>query len=130
MVQQVDVDFRWKAQIALTACCAAKNSTITRNGVSPEQAVYGRPLRWADEMIKDDDDPGIAVLGRKDGEAWLSTQARVAARMAIIEADASDKLKRAAVRRALAATEDLRTGTRVYFYSPHPFRGRRRLDAS
>ena len=80
-------------------------------------------------MLKDDDDPGVAVLGNKDGEAWLATQARVAARMAIINADASDKLKRAAVRRAPTVTDDLCTGTRVYFYSTHPFKGRQRRDA-
>ena len=56
-VQQLDVDSRGKAQIALAACCTAKNSTITRNGLCPEQAVFGRPLRWADEMLTDDDDP-------------------------------------------------------------------------
>ena len=80
-------------------------------------------------MTKDDDDPGVAVLGQKDGEAWFATQARAAARMAIVSADASDELKRAAVRRAPTATGDLCTGTRVYFYSPHPFKGKRRRDA-
>ena len=115
VTQAVDIDSRARASIALSACCAAKNSTLTRGGLCPEQAVFGRPLRWSEQMLKDDDDPGVAILGLQDGEAYLSSQCRIAARVALIEADASAKLKRAAMRRAPTVQFDLIPGARVYF---------------
>ena len=120
-VTQADViDSRPRASIALSSCCAAKNSTLTRGGLCPEQAVFGRPLRWSEQMLKGDDDPGVAILGLQDDEAYLASQCRVAARVALIEMDASAKLKRAAMRRAPTVQQELIPGTRVYFYSPHP----------
>ena len=49
--------------------------------------------------------------------------------MALLSRDASDKIRRATLRRAPAAVAELTPGTRVYFWSPHPMKGRRRQDA-
>ena len=34
----------------------AKNSVLTRAGVTPEQAVFGRPLRWTESANRDDEE--------------------------------------------------------------------------
>ena len=55
--------------------------------------------------------------------------AKSAARMALLSRDASDKIRRATLRRAPAAIAELTPGTRVYFWSPHPMKGRQKQDA-
>ncbi len=48
----------------------------------------------------------LASLGT-EGEAWLAGQIRAAARMVLLSRDASDKIRRAALRRAPAAIAEL-----------------------
>ena len=95
--------------------------------MSPEQGVFGKSLRWTEFGTNDDDECPLAALGA-DGEAWKTSQIRAAAKMALLSRDASDKLRRAMLRRAPAALGELTAGMRVYFYSPHPMKGRRRVD--
>ena len=102
---------------------------MTRNGLTPEQAVFGRALRWPGVAgTADENEIPLASLGT-EGEAWLASQIRAAARMALLSRDASDKIRRATLRRAPAAIAELTPGTRVYFWSPHPMKGRQRQDA-
>ncbi len=90
-------------------------------------AVFGRGLRWSETANKDDDQIMLSVLDA-DGPAWLDAQVRAAARIAMINRDASDKIRRAMMRRAPTVHEELCTGTQVYFWSPHPMNGRSRHD--
>ena len=90
--------------------------------------MYGRPVRWAHEMIEDNEDPGLAGLRQIYREAWPATQARRTAGMITIGVDVSGKLKKAAVRRDPTVMDDPGIGTRMYFYSPHPVKNRRRRD--
>ena len=69
----------------------------------------------------------MSVLGA-NGPAWLDAQVRTAARIAIISRDASDEIRRAMMRRAPGVHKELCPGTRVYFWSPHPMKGRMRQD--
>ena len=129
MVVQFGVETRDAAKTALNVCVQAKNSTLTRNGLTPEQAVFGRALRWPGVAgTADEDELPLASLGT-EGEVWLAAQIRAAARMALLSRDASDKVRRAVLRRAPAAVGELVHGTRVFFWSPHPTKGRQRQDA-
>ena len=69
----------------------------------------------------------LAALG-SEGEAWLAAQIRAAARVALISKDASDKVRRAMLRRAPTVVDELVAGTRVYFWNPNPLKGRYRVD--
>lgn len=40
---------------AVAICVQAKNATTTKHGLSPEQAVFGRALRWVDPASKPDE---------------------------------------------------------------------------
>ena len=126
-VKEFGVVGREKAKIALASCVQAKNSTMTRNGMTPEQAVFGRSLRWFESANRDDDEVLLAVLG-SDGDAWLAAQIRAAARVALISKDASDKVRRAMLRKAPTISSELIPGSRVYFWSPNPMKGRVRAD--
>ena len=75
---------------------------------------WPRSLRWTEAASKDDDDIMLAALG-SDGEAWKSAQIRSAARIALLSRDASDKVRRAMMRKAPLAVGDILPGTQVYF---------------
>ncbi len=54
---------------------------------------------------------------------------RATARMALLSRDASDKIKRAVLRKIRPERpERILAGMRVYFWSPHPLKGRHRQD--
>ena len=44
-----------KAKALLSFCCQAKNATMTRNGLTLEQAVFGRSLRWTESANADEE---------------------------------------------------------------------------
>eukprot|EP00959_Pyramimonas_sp_CCMP1952_P089044 1863138-Pyramimonas_sp.AAC.1 len=46
----------------------------------------------------------------------------------LLERDAADKVRRALLRQAPTVVGDLCPGSRVYFWAPNPFKGRRRQD--
>ena len=97
--------------------------------MTPEQAVFGRALRWPCAVgTADEDEIPLAALGTYR-DTWLAAQIRAAARMALLSKDASDKIRRATLRRAPGVAGDLAPGTRVYLWSPHPINGRQRQDA-
>ncbi len=125
--KQHHITGRDKVKLALACCFQAKNAILTRNGMSPEQAAFGKCLRWPESVNKDDDKYALAALG-SDGEAWLSSQIRATARMAMVARDANDKLRRALIRKAPKIVGDIAPGTVVNFWTPHPLKGRRRND--
>ena len=81
--------------LALALCCQAKNSLMTRNGLTAEQAVFGRSLRFTElGTVDDGDEVLVSVLGPY-GPAWRAAQIRTAAKMHLLQGDASDKVRRA-----------------------------------
>ena len=128
VVHQHGIVGREKCKIAYAVCLQAKNGTMTRNGMTAEQAVFGRCLKWFPSDNQDDDQVMLAALG-SDGEAWLQAQMRATARIALISKDASDKARQAMMRKAPAVVGDIPPGSRVYFWHPHPLKkGRDRRD--
>jgi hypothetical protein len=127
VVQTLSTTGREEVSLALAASVQAKNAVIQRHGITAEMAVFGRPLRWPEAANKDDDEVPYSALGAQ-GHVWRATQARTAAKMALISRDANDKLRRVMMRQAGSPPTIMLPGTRVYFFSPHPTKGRHRAD--
>ena len=128
LVYEFDVKGSWMAAIALASICNAKNTTMTRNGMTPEQAVFGRSLRFTQLCNNDDDQVLMSVLG-SHGMAWKASQIRTAAKIMLLSNDAMDKVRRAMLRQAPAVIGEVMPGSRVYFWSPHRMKSRGRQDA-
>eukprot|EP00959_Pyramimonas_sp_CCMP1952_P311783 6524833-Pyramimonas_sp.AAC.1 len=67
--------------------------------MTPEQAVFGRILNFTEVTYRDDDEVRMSVLGAK-AIVWRSPQVRTAAKMMLLERDATDKVRRALLRQA------------------------------
>ena len=101
---------------------------MTRHGLTAEQAVFGRSLRFTEMGTVDDgDEVLVSVLGSY-GPAWRAAQIRTAAKMYLVQGDASDKVRRAMLRKAPVVLGELCPGSRVYFWAPSINRGRLRQD--
>ena len=59
---------------------------------------------------------------------WIGKRARFeqAAKVMLLSNDAMDKVRRAMLRHAPTVIGDVMPGSRVYFWSPNPMRGRKR----
>jgi len=127
-VHQHKVAGRRQAKMALTACVLAKNSVVRRHGYTPEQAVFGRALRWPSPIALNDDDeiPWSALT--PSAEQARANRMRETARYALCRLDAKDKVCRAVLRKPPPRLESVLPGTRVYFHVPHPLKGRSRAD--
>ena len=68
--------------VALSAIINCINSAMTRNGPTPEQAVFGRSLKFT-ELSETDDDQVMNVLG-SHGMAWKASQIRTAAKIQLL----------------------------------------------
>ena len=101
---------------------------MTRNGLTAEQAVFGRSLRFTElSAVDDGDDVLVSVLGAH-GPAWRASQIRTAAKLHLLQGDASDKVRRAMLRKAPVAMGELCPGSQIYFWTPVINRGRNRQD--
>ena len=124
-----------KEDMKKTLACAvlAKNSTITRNGYTPDQAVFGHELRFPGGNTEDDDEFNLAAhqaLGQ-DGEVARAAAMRHSAKIALMRLDVQDKMRRAIVRgppNKNAAGLTYLPGTRIYFWQPAVGKPRVRRD--
>ena len=57
---------------------------MTCAGLTREQVVFGRPLRWTESTNRDDEEVMLAALGT-DGEAWKAAQIRSAAKVSLLK---------------------------------------------
>lgn len=112
--------------LALALCCHAKNSLMTRNGSTAEEAVIGRSLRFTELSTVDDGDVVLVAVLRAHGPAWRASQIRAAAILHVLQSDASDNVRRAMLRKAPVVLGELCPGSRVYFWTPVINRGRNR----
>ena len=51
-----DIKGKYLVEIALASVVQAKSATMTRNGTTPEQAAFGRSLRFTEATNNDDDE--------------------------------------------------------------------------
>ena len=122
---------RESMKAALDAAVHAKNSTMTRNGFTPYQAVFGFHPRDPCSALQEDGQDNLpsADLG-PDCEAGRAAAMRHTAKLAILRLDVKDKLRRAVTRQPPSKAHDYEfmPGTRVYFWDAHPGKGRYRDD--
>ena len=112
-------------QEALAAACAAKNSTITRDGYTPNQRVFGVECRWpslTDESVAPSFAEGLSI----DSEVSRAHNMRATARLALIREDVREKVRRAMLRKPAVSEGPFMAGTRVYFWVPSSAKGRYR----
>ena len=112
-------------QEAIAAACAAKNSTITRDGYTPNQRVFGVECRWpslTDESVAPSFAEGLSI----DSEVSRAHNMRATARLALIRQDVREKVRRAILRKPAVSEGPFMAGTRVYFWVPSSAKGRYR----
>ena len=115
---------RKQAKRALTACVLAKNSVVRRHGYTPEQAVFGKALRWPSPIALNDNDELPRSALTPSAEQARANRTRETARLALRRLDTKDKLRRAVLRKPPPRLEAVLPGARVYFHAPRPLKGR------
>ena len=111
-------------QEALAAATAAKNATLTKDGYTPNQRVFGYDVRWPslnDEEVPPSFAEGISV----DSEVSRAHHMRTTARMALLRRDVREKVRRAVLRKPSTSQGPYMSGSRVYFWVPSNQKGLR-----
>ena len=76
---QHEINGKASVSLAPALCCQVKNSLMSRNGLTAEQAVFGRSLRFTELSTVDDGvEVWVSVLGAY-GPAWRASQIRTTA---------------------------------------------------
>ena len=128
IVYEHDMRRTLMARVALSAMVNAKNSTNTRNNMTPEEAVFGRSLKFTEVVNRDDADILMGVRGRH-GMAWKASQIRTVAKIMLLERDVTKRVRRAMLRKAPTIMGEVCPGARIYFWSASPTCGHRRQDS-
>ena len=128
-VLPVEGDGKLAVSVTSAACCQAKNSVMTRKGLSAEQAVFGRSLRFTEHWTVDhDDDVLVSVLGAH-GPAWRATQIRSAVKLQLLRAVRAKRCVEQCFARHFWYKANSVLVAASYFWIPAVGRGRRREDA-
>ena len=102
---------------ALSCACMAKNATVTRDGFTPNQRVFGSECRWPSLA---EENPGLSYLESLDTEteAARAHRMRITARVALVRQDVQDKMRRAILRKPAVSQGPFVPGCQVYFWVP------------
>ena len=122
IVQEHSVEGFKGMKLAVAAATSAKNSTVTREGYTPHQRVYGTEVKWP-SLNDEDVGPSFAEAVNTDSEVARAHQMRTTARIALIRQDVREKLRRAILRKPATSQGPFPSGAQVYFWVPG--RGRR-----
>ena len=109
-------------QDALAAACVAKNSTLTRDGYTPNQRVYGFECRWP-SLLDENSSPSFAEGLSIESEVSRARKMRITAKVALVKQDVRE---RAILRKPHTSEGPFLPGTRVYFWVPSTTKGRYR----
>ena len=77
---------RW-LELALAAAIQKQKSTLQRYGFTPEQAVFGRALRWPTVLTDGEHHPVAALDADPESEYAQAVEMRNTARLALISRD-------------------------------------------
>ncbi|CAE7356819.1 RE2, partial [Symbiodinium necroappetens] len=105
---------------ALLQSILAKNALVRHEGYSPEQIVFGKALRVPGSLTSDDDLTSHALAEGDDLEAERHRQRldlRCLARKAFLEADNSQTIRRAALRRSTPLRGPFNPGMWVLYWT-------------
>ena len=102
---------------ALSCACMAKNATVTRDGYTPNQRVFGVECRWPNLA---EENPALSYLESidTDTEVARAHRMRITARVALIRQDVQDKMRRAILRKPAVSQGPFIPGSQVYFWVP------------
>lgn len=102
---------------ALACACMAKNATVTRDGFTPNQRVFGSECTWPSLT---EEQPGLSYLEGLGTETEVARahRMRVTARVALIRQDVQDKMRRTILRKPATAQGPFVPGCQVYFWVP------------
>ena len=105
-------------KLALAAATSAKNQTITKDGFTPNQRVFGQEVRFP-SLVEEDAKPSFAEALDTHTEFARSHHMRITARLALIRMDVQEKVKRAVLRKPPGAYDGpYMPGAQIYFWNP------------
>ena len=93
-VKHYNLKGKRQMKMGLAAAYQAKSGTIKRNCRTPEQAVFGKSLRWMTSLLNDDDDDHLAAKSA-ESEAVRATMMRATACRRLHKKDLKAKYRRA-----------------------------------
>lgn len=104
-------------KLAIAAAAAAKNATLTRDGFTPNQRVFGSECRWP-SLNDEECAPSFAEAVGTESEVARSHRMRTTARIALLRQDVREKMRRAILRKPATSPGPFSPGTQVYFWTP------------
>ena len=104
-------------RLALPAATAAKNATISKEGFTPDQRVFGKECVWP-SLTDEDEKLGFAEGLSTESEVARAHRMRTSARIALLRQDVREKLRRAILRKPAAAVMEYVPGAQIYFWTP------------
>ncbi|CAE8702081.1 unnamed protein product [Polarella glacialis] len=128
IVYEHQVEGKPQMAMALAAAITAKNSLLKRHGYTPEQAVFGRSLNWAQDLVDEPEDCKASSF-QDVGDVATTASMRRTACQAFFRHDLQGKMKRAMQRAPVqSSAAPLLPGTVVYYWLPAVGKGRMRPD--
>ena len=119
VVTEHQVEGYSQLKLALSVAVQAKNSTITKDGYTPAQRVFGHELRFPDLLEQDQEALGFAEALGADGEVARAHKMRLTARMAMLRTDVQERLRRAVLRKPHRSHAEFVPGCKVYYCLPN-----------
>ena len=78
-------------KLALSAAVQGKNATITKDGYTPAQRVFGHEVRFPG-LTEEEEAASFAEALGAEGEVARAHKMRMTARMALLRSDVQEKL--------------------------------------
>ena len=117
VVEEHSVEGYRAMKTALAAAVMAKNATVTREGYTPNQRVFGVEQRWP-SLTDEDVGPSFAEAVNTDSEVARAHRMRTSARIALLRQDVREKMRRAILRKPATSVGPYPAGAQVYFWVP------------
>ena len=97
------------------AAMAAKNSTISKDGYTPCQRLFGTDVRFPGVTDEEERLSFAEALGT-EGEVARAHRMRLTAGKALLRSDVQEKLRRAILRRPAKGQGPFLPGAQIYFW--------------
>ena len=102
---------------ALAAAVGAKNHTVSRDGYTPNQRLFGQDVRFPG-LTDEEERLGFAEALGTEGEVAKANRLRLTARTALLRSDVQEKLRRSMLRRPAKSVGPYVPGSQIYFWVP------------
>ena len=112
-----------EVEYAATLVCAAKNDLRRRCGHSPTQWVFGRSPRAPEELCDPDAGEKVTWDLTRDSKFQRANAIRASARIAFMQAQGDERLRRGLLQRARTTKATYEIGDPVHFWNQPKGRG-------